>query len=192
MNLAVDLDETISNESPHAFLQLTDREEIYKSCRACTVKSGVEVLHEANLRPLVITGRRESLREITQEFLDINDIPHRGLIMVPESTYPNGFTWQEYYDFKIKAHIDHKITMALDDNPTVVRMLNDIGITAKVVDKDFRSAFIALLQERNRQLKRQISNVSNSTTLEGPEVLHTPNPIPNFDTGLPLKDSCLR
>jgi hypothetical protein len=146
MRLSVDLDGTLTNETPDLVF-FKSKEETEEACMRCTLKPGVEVLRERNVSPVIITGREEYLREVTTKFLKAMNVPFSDLIMFPERKSPNGFKWREYLGYKLKAHVDNNITAALEDNAIVVKVLNSKGIITRQVGGSFRSAFDSLRED---------------------------------------------
>ena len=76
---------------------------------------------------VVVSGRNERHREITEQQLAFGKLEYRTLIMRPDDNYePDHVFKKEILDKMREAGIDPQF--AVDDRPTVVRMWRDNGI----------------------------------------------------------------
>jgi len=134
MNFTSDLDGTLSNEQ---IADIIDRWDDYESqskeLLKFTPKKGVEVLSEYNLSPIIITGRREGLRNATELWLHQNHIPFKELVMMPNEP----FEWGNYIRFKLDEHRKRDIKFALEDNKLVATVLNNDALPTFLVEDDF-------------------------------------------------------
>lgn len=143
MNISIDLDGTLSNESVgQAFGDgMISSSELEKILLSFTPKKGIEVLNEFKINPIIITGRPERLRNATIEWLGQNDIEYSRLIMYPDNLYPAGFEINKYVDTKLIYHKINNIELAFDDTKLVVDILNQNGIKTFLIEDDFRKVF---------------------------------------------------
>jgi len=144
MNIAIDLDGTLTKEDvgslpPNMF---DDRDYIDLFLENCTPATGIEVLNEYGIIPLIITGRDEARRELTTAWLNKYNIRFKSLIMAPHNYYlENGqvnFTWEKYSQLKLNQHRQHDISMAFDDKLCSVEILNQHGILTFLVQNNLR------------------------------------------------------
>ena len=76
---------------------------------------------------VVVSGRNERHREITEQQLAFGKLEYRTLIMRPDDNYePDHVFKKEILDKMREAGIDPQF--AVDDRPTVVRMWRDNGV----------------------------------------------------------------
>lgn len=137
----IDLDGTLTDSLPFDYNKYYNRlDELIESAKFIPVKNGVEVISEMELDITIITGRGNSFRKVTNDWLIRNGICFRELVMI-EDYENNKFNNEVYLDFKLKAYLSRKINFCLDDDEEVVNMLNNYGIKAVKVDGDFREAF---------------------------------------------------
>lgn len=145
MIIAMDLDGTLTNEDVGSLPQATynDKDYINLFLENCTPANGIEVLDDYGIVPLIITGRDNSRRELTTQWLNNHGIKFKALIMAPHNYYlENGqieFTWEKYSQLKLNQHRNHDIDMAFDDKLCAVKILNEHGILTFLVQNNLRS-----------------------------------------------------
>jgi len=140
----IDLDCTLT-DSPPLIYNGVSLEELIKSVKFLPVKKGVEVLASLDLNITIITGRGESFREVTTQWLIQNDIEFRELVMIGDYK-DNKFDVKLYLDHKREAYLSRGIHFALDDDEEVIKILNYYGVKACKVGEDFREAFNKLFK----------------------------------------------
>ncbi len=153
-NFIIDFDETITNEG---IGELVDKygmtEEVKKMSLTFTPKKGIEMIRQLGLKPIIITGRQEYFRDVTEQWLHEHYIPYSKLIMLPSGYYgkPGEFDWNKYVNFKIKEIEKIKPLFVLDDVAYVTSALNKRGIPSYLVKNDFGVVLIKAL--RNLDVK---------------------------------------
>lgn len=146
MKIAVDLDGTLSNEDfgkemEDKNIDAQDREGLKNMVSTFTPKKGIEILNKLNIEPVIITGRIEYLRDVTEIWLFNNDVPYSELVMITIDYYPNNeIDWKMYQTFKVDEHKKRDIELAFDDKPNIVSLLNKNGISTFLVKDDFAEA----------------------------------------------------
>lgn len=142
MNFASDMDGTLTNQNIGDYINagVTDKEYLKDIASKFTPKKGVDILTKTGLAPIIITGRKEDLRDVTVKWLRSHNIPFSELIMMPDSTAK--FSWSKYLNFKIVEHKKHNVRFALDDKLSVINSLKSVGIPAFQVKDNFASALI--------------------------------------------------
>lgn len=144
---AIDIDETITNESVFKNKDLFSTQEVLdKSIKECTIKPGADILKDKDLNIILITGRPEKCREATIKWLRENDIPFNQLIMVPDGYYNPKFSQELYEAFKLKACIENKVHFVFDDNQNVLKFLKKYGFSVQKVNRRFDTAFKKLIK----------------------------------------------
>lgn len=162
MSIALDLDGTITKEDVGALPQdwFDDHEYINRFLKKCTLKPGIEVLEEYEIVPIIITGRIESRRQLTIDWLNKHDIKFKALIMCPDNYYLEDgqikFTWEKYAQLKLMQHRNHDITMAFDDKLCAVETLNQHGILSFLVKDDLREAVEPAINKYGGRYVRKI------------------------------------
>lgn len=145
LRLGVDIDETITNENPFKSIQpaqlKTHSHILEKAILNCTLKSGAEVLRNTPHDIILITGRQEQFRNVTELWLDLNNIPFDELIMCENDYYLQVFDHELYIKYKISAYQSNNIHYAFEDDEKLVELLNTLGITAKHVTTDFKEVY---------------------------------------------------
>jgi len=150
MTFAIDFDGTLTNECMGKIIDEKgigpeDYERLKDEVSSFTPKKGVEVLKKYNLQPIIITGRQESLRDISELWLFNNKIPYKELVMIPDGYYNGKFDFNKYADFKIEEHLKRDIKFSLDDNKSIVTILRQHDIPTFLVEDDFEKALITAL-----------------------------------------------
>ena len=140
----VDMDNTLT-DSPPLIFEVDNLEALVESVRFVPVKKGVDVISTLDLDITIITGRGESFRKVTIEWLVNNNIEFRELVMIGDYK-DNKFNMGLYLEHKLNAYLSRGIHFALDDDDYVVNMLNCFGVRACKVDGDFRDAFNKLFK----------------------------------------------
>jgi hypothetical protein len=107
-----------------------------------TPKKGIGILAEFNLKPLIITGRQESLRDVSELWLFNNKVPYTKLIMVPDGYYGGKFNFNKYVDFKVEEHLKVNPRFSIDDNKRIVTVLKQYDIPAFLVEDNFEETLI--------------------------------------------------
>jgi uncharacterized HAD superfamily protein len=153
MNFASDLDGTLTNESIGDYIDNKDIKdpEVIKGAKQMasrfTPKKGVDVLSKKKLSPVIITGREEYLRHVTEIWLYTHNIPFKELIMVPLGYYGKAFDWNKYVNFKIVEHKKRRIDFALEDKQAIVTILNGVGIPTFRVTDDFEKTLNTAMEK---------------------------------------------
>jgi hypothetical protein len=146
-DIILDLDGTLSNESIGDFIEDTglasdDYEKMKSAIAEFTPKHGVDILSRGGFEPIIVTGRHESLRAVTEVWLHSYNIPFKELIMMPDGSYGNKFDWDKYVDYKVKTHAQYDVWFTLDDNKGIVTVLQNHGYNAYLVGDDFGEVFM--------------------------------------------------
>ncbi len=146
MTFVVDFDGTLTNECMGKIIEEKnigpeDYDRLIKEVSTFTPKKGVEVLARYNLQPIIITGRAESLRSISETWLSNNKIPYKKLIMMSDGIYNGVFNFNKYADFKIEEHLKVNPRFSLDDSKSIITILKQYDIPTFLVEDDFEKAF---------------------------------------------------
>jgi len=146
MDIIVDYDGTLTNESFGDILEkeeisVNDHTKIKDFVSKFTPKKGVDILERLEVEPVIITGRQEALRDVSTVWLHANGVPFKEMIMMPNGSYGDTFDWNTYVEYKIAAHRQYDVQFSLDDNESLVTILNKVGIRAFLVEDDFAEAF---------------------------------------------------
>jgi len=139
----VDIDGTLTDginpfATDHVF------EEANEIIRWSKPKPGIEIL-KPEMNVVLITARLEKYRKNTIEWLAKNKVPYRKLVMI-QSYKDDTFNQQEYLDYKLKSCLENNVSFMLDDDYTVIQMLNNYGIKSVQVNGNFETAFNKLFE----------------------------------------------
>jgi len=104
-----------------------------------TPKKGVDVLRKYEVSPVIVTGRSQDLRGVSEEWLVKYNIPFKLLVMMPDYEV---FEWQRYLDYKVGVHRQFDVRFSLDDKKSVVTVLRNADIEAFLVTDNFADSFI--------------------------------------------------
>lgn len=150
INIGIDVDGTLTNEVIGREMMSLNPSIIERAMLDCSPKNGIDILFEKfenNYNYYIITGRQDTFRDVTTEWLDMYGIPYKELIMFPNDFYNiNGYSIPKYVNLKIDIHIKKDIWIALDDNEHVIKGFNNSGISACQVTDNFRNAFEKVLE----------------------------------------------
>jgi phosphoglycolate phosphatase-like HAD superfamily hydrolase len=84
-------------------------------------------LHNDDYNIIVVSGRNEKHREITEKQLAFGKLPYSELIMRPDNNYEPDFVFKKsVLDALVEA--DLKPQFAVDDRPSVVQMWRENGV----------------------------------------------------------------
>ncbi len=144
-NIGIDVDGTLTKEVIGKEMTSLAPSIIRRAMLDCSPKNGIDILFENSHNHYIITGRMESFRDVTIEWLDMYGIPYKELIMFPNDFYINGHSLPKYIKLKIDIHIKKDVWIALDDNDEVIKSFNNSGISACQVTDNFRDAFEKVL-----------------------------------------------
>lgn len=147
MTIVIDYDGTLTNESigdlvDELGLGSSDYKKMNELIEKFTPKKGVGIIEAASISPMIVTGRQESLRKASENWLREHQIPFEDMIMVPDGYYGGAFDWNLYVQFKISAIKGQSPRFVLDDSKSLVTILNNHNIPAFHVGEDFEQAFI--------------------------------------------------
>lgn len=93
----------------------------------------VKAMQGENYKIIFITGRGESYREMTEEWLKKHSISYSHLYMRPKKDRREDFeVKKELYNEKIK--VDYKVVFVIEDRASVVKMWRDIGLVCLQCD----------------------------------------------------------
>jgi uncharacterized HAD superfamily protein len=131
-DILVDIDGTLADCS-HRLHYIRGRRKKWKRFFACAhldkprveiVKQVRELAHQHHIH--LITGRPETYRQQTEEWLKAYRIPYRSLHMREDGDYrPDDIVKQEI----LNRHFDKdKIELVIDDRPSVIRMWQRNGL----------------------------------------------------------------
>lgn len=143
---ATDMDGTLTNQNIGDYIgndPFTNLKQIKKIALGFTPKKGIDVISRMNLRPIIITGRHENLRTITEQWLRMHNVPYSELVMMKFEK----FDWDEYIKFKIIEHKKRLIKFALEDKQSIVSVLNGVGVPTFLVTDDFEKVFKKAMEE---------------------------------------------
>jgi len=143
---ACDCDGTITNQSIGDYVgddPLANLKQVKQIALGFTPKKGVDVLSRLNLRPIIITGRHEVLRNMTEQWLRMYNIPYSELVMM---TFKK-FDRNEYIKFKIIEHKRRPIKFALEDKASLVTIMNGTGIPTFQVTDDFEKTLLEAMEK---------------------------------------------
>ncbi len=145
-DIIIDFDGTLANESFGDIVRkdgipASDHTRIKDIVSKFTPKKGVDILKELRIEPIIITGRQEALRDVSTVWLHSNGIPFQEMVMMPNNSYGDTFDWNTYVEYKIAAHRQYDVRFSLDDNKSLVTILNKVGIPTYLVEDDFAETF---------------------------------------------------
>ena len=134
----VDVDDTLCNVSEirHLYAVADDFRAFTVASRDCPPRSDVlewcHRFHTDGYALLVVTGRSDEFRDITAEWLAEHlPVPYAGLWMRPRGHYGSNTT------VKREIHVDlvrsFDIRAAIDDDPLIVQLWAELGISATLV-----------------------------------------------------------
>lgn len=146
MMFSTDLDGTLTNQNIGDYIgddPLANLKRAKKIVFEFTPKKGVDVLYRMNLKPVIITGRHEVMRGVTEQWLRMYNVPYSELVMMSFKK----FDWNEYVKFKIIEHKKRPIKFALEDTQSLVTILNGVGIPTFKVTDNFEKTLLEALEE---------------------------------------------
>ena len=146
LQFATDFDGTITNQNIGDYIgddPFADLKRVKQITLGFTPKKGVDVLSRLNLRPIIITGRHEVLRNMTEQWLRMYNIPYSELVMM---TFKK-FDRNEYIKFKIIEHKRRPIKFALEDKASLVTIMNGTGIPTFQVTDDFEKTLLEAMEK---------------------------------------------
>lgn len=149
MMFSSDLDGTITNQNIGDYIgddPRADLKRVKQMALGFTPKKGVDVLSRLNLRPIIITGRHEILRGVTEQWLKMYSIPYSELVM----RIFKKFNWDAYVNFKIIEHKKRPIKFALEDKPVMASVLNGVGIPTYLVTDDFEKTLLEAMEKYDK------------------------------------------
>ena len=153
ISIGIDVDGTLTEDKIDRDMFSLDSREVDKRMSKLSPKKGIDVLFDSGLNIHIITGRQETFRYATADWLDMYGIPYKDITLFPDDFYrKNGYNVPVYASLKLDIHIRKNIHMSLDDNEHVVNTLNKFGIVTCKVDNDFRDAFERVLELNKRKL----------------------------------------
>lgn len=159
INIAIDVDGTLTKEKMKVDIVLSSPKEIERAMLDCSPKEGIEILLESSYNKYIITGRLERYRCVTIEWFNMYGIPYKDLTMFPNNFYDkNGYSIPKYAEYKLYLHLQKKIHASLDDNIYVVDTLNKCGIPCYLVENNFRDAFEKVLELGNKKTVKIIDD----------------------------------
>jgi len=147
MIFTVDLDGTLTDQNIGDYISddpLADLKRVKQIALGFTPKKGVDVLSRLNLRPIIITGRHEVLRGVTEQWLRMYNIPYSELVMTTFKT----FNWNAYFNYKIIEHKKRPVKFALEDNESVATILKSVGVPTFLVTDDFEKTLLKAIEEK--------------------------------------------
>lgn len=122
----VDIDGTVARKSPGRGIYEYD-----KVCDDKPIKDVVEVvrcLYRAGHEIIFVTGREDSCRDVTTEWLQDNVVGSFQLFMRPQGDYCPGHVLKaDIYDGNIDGHYD--VIGVFEDDPDCALMYYDLGLT---------------------------------------------------------------
>ncbi len=143
---ATDLDGTLTNQNIGDYIgddPLANLKQVRKIALGFTPKKGVDVLSRMGLKPIIITGRHEVMRDVTERWLRMYNVPYSELVMMSFKK----FDWNEYIKFKIIEHKKRPIKFALEDKQSIVTILNGVGIPTFLVTDDFEKTLMKAMEK---------------------------------------------
>ena len=143
---ATDMDGTLTNQNIGDYIgddPLADLKRVKQIVLGFTPKKGVDVLSRLNLRPIIITGRHEVLRDVTEQWLRMYQIPYSELVMMSFKK----FNRNEYINFKIIEHKKRLIKFALEDKLSIVTILNNVGVPTFLITTDFEKTLLEAIEK---------------------------------------------
>ena len=146
MIFASDLDGTLTNQNIGDYMKtnpVRDKERIKKIALGFTPKKGIDILSKMKLSPVIITGRAEFMRGVTEQWLRMYNIPFRELVMMPDGV----FDWNKYINYKIIEHKKRPVKFALEDKQSVATILKGVGIPTFLVTDDFEKTLLKAIEE---------------------------------------------
>lgn len=146
MMFATDLDGTLTNQTIGDYIgddPFANLKRVKKIALGFSPKKGVDVLSRMNLKPVIITGRHEVMRDVTEQWLRMYNVPHLELVMMSFKK----FDWNEYVKFKIIEHKKRPIKFALEDKQSLVTILNGVGIPTFKVTDDFEKTLSEAMEK---------------------------------------------
>lgn len=142
--IIVDIDGTLANNDHrqhHVMTRKKDWKAFFEGIHLDSVNSWCHQVIEAMSRKMdiiLVTGRDESLREKTVEWLKSNGIDYRLRLYMRSDNdrREDMIVKEEIYRWHIEPHFD--VLFCLDDRPSVCRMWRKIGLTVlQCNDKEF-------------------------------------------------------
>lgn len=146
MMFATDMDGTLTNQNIGDYIgddPLANLKFQKKTALGFTPKKGVDVLSGMGLKPIIITGRHEVMRGVTEQWLRMHNIPYSELVMMRFKK----FDWNEYINYKIIEHRKRLIRFALEDKQSIVTILNSVGVPTFKVTDNFEETLMEAMEK---------------------------------------------
>lgn len=163
INVGIDVDGTLTKEVIGRELLELNYSEVEKAMLSCTPQNGIDILFDDtllgnNCNIYIITGRQETYRCATAEWLNMYGIPYDELVMFPHNFYNiHGYDVPKYVNLKVDFHLQRDISIAVDDNEKVIEGLNNSGIFACRVTDNFKEAFENVLKLKDNTGNKDIN-----------------------------------
>ncbi len=99
-----------------------------------SIIKGLQILHANQLLTIILTGRDENLRPVTERWLRLHGVAYNELFMKPNNKAIYASVFKESI---IRETIlpKYKIFLAIDDDPRNVEMMKGLGITCLQVPR---------------------------------------------------------
>lgn len=152
VNIGIDVDGTLTKEVIGRELIELSHSDVERAILNCTPQKGIDILFDDkllgnNCNIYIITGRQETYRCATAEWLNTYGIPYDELVMFPHNFYNiYGYDIPTYVNLKVDLHLQRDISIAVDDNEKVIEGLNSSGVFAYRVIDNFKDAFEKVLR----------------------------------------------
>lgn len=144
---ASDYDGTLTNQNIGDYIgddPLANLKQVKKITLGFTPKKGIDVLFRMGLKPIIITGRHEVMRDVTEQWLRMYNVPYSELVMMSFKK----FDWNEYVRFKIVEHKKRPIKFALEDKQFIATILNGVGVPTFLVTDDFEKTLKEAMEKK--------------------------------------------
>lgn len=96
-----------------------------------------------NRQVIILTGRSEIAKDITEKWLADNDFEYDQLIMRPKTCHDTSVVWKKQEIEKIGVK---NIIACWDDEPTNIMMMRDLGIEAHWVNSSYDPSLFGMFQ----------------------------------------------
>lgn len=144
--VAFDFDNTITQTPPSEIHVTEDINQLKINFSKALPRDGIFNINKLPFIPLIITGRTETFRDVTQEWLTKNTIwNYRDIIMLHDAFYSNGYNHEDYVDWKVQTFIDHNVNIVVDDVPEIIDLCEENGITSFLVEKNMNTTIERVL-----------------------------------------------
>ena len=99
INIGIDVDGTLTKGKINQDVMALSQSKVEKIMLDLAPKDGIDILFESNHNKLLITGRPETYRVVTVDWLEMYGIPNNELIMFPNDYYVlNGYSLSKYIE----------------------------------------------------------------------------------------------